>query len=227
MANNKTQKGTVSGRDDKLMARGKFTTGLLVKEALRARHVPREAIAEVEAELARRGRATLAFEIFEDGHIVDYPVGAVAVVGNSLRPLQRSTDSRQAEILSAARERGRISAAGILAGPEMLTAEQMATRLGLSTMSISNKRKSHELLGLVGAKARGHRYPEWQLDENDKPFAALPAIYDRLGGTEWSVYRYLTTRHAELDGMTGIDALRAGRDEEVIDVAESVVRSFT
>lgn len=162
--------------------------------------------------------------------LIDYfPDGSTRVVsaaGLDAAGSDRFPNIQQAEILAAARERGRISAAKILTGPEMLDAEQMASRLGLTTVSVGNKRKRHELLGLVGASTRNCRFPEWQLDENDTPYSALPDIFDRIGGSEWSVYRYLTTRHSELDGMTGIEALRAGRTQEVIDVAESVVRSF-
>lgn len=174
------------------------------------------------AEFHAAGKAVrLLIDYFPDGSTRVVSAASLEATGSDRFP-----NIRQAEILAAARDRGRISAAEILDRPEMLSAEKMATRLGLSTVSVGNKRRSHELLGLVGASSRNCRYPEWQLDENDKPYSALPLIFDRLGGTEWSVYRYLTTTHSELGGMTGIEALRAGLDKEVIEVAESVVRSF-
>ena len=110
----------------------------------------------------------------------------------------------------------------------MLSAAQMAERLGTTEMTVGTMRKRHELLGIVGA-TRGYKYPEWQLDENDKPFKALPQICERLGGSEWTLYRYLTSPHEEFGGgpLTGLDALRQGRDAEAIEIAETTARSFS
>lgn len=65
--------------------------------------------------------------------------------------------------------------------------------LGTSRMTVNTKRQNHQVLGLGGAK-RGFRFPAWQVGEDGKPFAALPRLFERLGGGLWAVYRSLTSR---------------------------------
>ena len=72
----------------------------------------------------------------------------------------------------------------------MLSADDFAALIGTSRVTVNAKRQNHQILGLDGAK-RGYRFPAWQLDENGKPFAALPDLFDRLGDSPWAVYRFL------------------------------------
>jgi hypothetical protein len=133
-------------------------------------------------------------------------------------------DSALGTALDAARERGRARVTEILSGEDMLSAEKFAALIGTSRVTVNAKRQNRQLLGLDGAK-RGFRFPRWQIDEDGKPFAALPALFDRLGGSPWAVYRFLVQHHPELDGLTGREALSRGRAAEAIEVAESVVRA--
>jgi hypothetical protein len=126
--------------------------------------------------------------------------------------------------LAAARERGQMRVADILSGADMLSAEEFADLIGTSRVTVNAKRQSHQVLGLEGAK-RGFRFPKWQIGEDGKPFAALPVLFDRLGGGSWAVYRFLVQHHPELDGLTGREALSGGRMAEALEVAESVVRA--
>lgn len=187
-----------------------------------------------------RNESTYAFEGREN-YQVHYKVdqarrkGAAAVVSYTIFPDGRRSDVEVTEVqaeraeaetaLAAARQRGESRAAEILAGDDMLSADEMAVRLGVSRVSVNGKRKRHALLALQGA-ARGFKYPSWQLDRNDRPFPALAAIADRLGGDEWTLYRFLVQHHNELGGMTGIEALRKRRDVDVLAAAESVARAF-
>lgn len=123
--------------------------------------------------------------------------------------------------LGAARERGRLRVAEILTGDEMLSAEAFAELLGVSRVTVNAKRQRHEVLAVDGAR-RGFRFPAWQVDENGKPFAAIPQLFEKLGDSSWTVYRFLVQRHPELEGATGVDALRRGRTEEVLEAAESL-----
>lgn len=125
--------------------------------------------------------------------------------------------------LEAARARGRILAARVLDQDDMLTADAFAERLGVSRVTVNARRQRRELLGLDGAK-RGFRFPAWQVDEDGKAFEALPRLFDLLGPSPWSVYRFLTQRHNALRGGTAREALRAGRTRQVIDAAESLAR---
>ena len=123
--------------------------------------------------------------------------------------------------LAAARERGRLRVAEILAGDEMLSAEAFAELLGVSRVTVNAKRQRQEVLAVDGAR-RGFRFPAWQVDENGKPFAAIPQLFEKLGDSPWTVYRFLVQRHPELEGATGVDALRQGRTGEVLEAAESL-----
>lgn len=130
--------------------------------------------------------------------------------------------------LDAARERGRLRAAEILSGEDMLSADAFAKRLSVSRATVDAKRLKHQVLALEGAGHGDWRFPVWQLGEDGRPLAALPQIFERLGEGPWTVYRFLVQHHPELDGLTGLDALRRGRVKAVIDVAESLARgAFT
>jgi hypothetical protein len=125
--------------------------------------------------------------------------------------------------LEAARRRGRVRAAEILSGDDMLSAEQFAELIGTSRVTVNAKRQNNQVLGLDGAK-RGFRFPAWQLDRDGKPFAAIPGLFEGLGGGPWAVYRFLVQHHPELDGLTGIEALRRGKTAQVLEAAESVAQ---
>lgn len=140
------------------------------------------------------------------------------------KPAAQSADEDNLDrALDAARERGRLRAAEVLSGEEMLSAEEFAELLGVSRVTVNAKRQKHEILALEGAK-RGFRFPAWQIDENGKPFDVLPKLFELLGDSPWTVYRFLVQRHAELDGASAQDYLRRGRIDQVVETAESVAR---
>lgn len=125
------------------------------------------------------------------------------------QPATAVDDGELERALEAARARGRSKAAEILDGEEMLSADQFATLLGVSRVTVNAKRQKHEVLALDGAK-RGYRFPSWQLDENGKPFTAIPRLFEHLGGSGWTIYRFLVQRHPELDGLSALEALNSG-----------------
>jgi hypothetical protein len=125
--------------------------------------------------------------------------------------------------LAAARERARLRSAQILDQSDMLTAEAFAGRLGVSRMTVNARRQKHELLGLDGAK-RGFRFPAWQVDEDGKAFDVLPKLFDLLGDNPWTVYRFLTQRHAALEGVSAKDALHQRKVMQVLQAAESLAQ---
>ncbi|MFX8972731.1 hypothetical protein ABTN24_19605, partial [Acinetobacter baumannii] len=88
--------------------------------------------------------------------------------------------------MAAARERGRLRVAEILAEPDMLSAEEFAALIGTSRVTVNTKRQNHQVLGFEGAR-RGYRFPRWQITRDGKPFAALPVLFDRLGNSPWAV----------------------------------------
>ena len=123
--------------------------------------------------------------------------------------------------LSAAKRRGAARVADILNGPDMLTADAFAEEIGATRETVHKKRRRHEVLGLEGPK-RGVRFPKWQLNRSGELLVGLPLLFEALGEHPWAVYRFLLQGHPELDGATGLEALKAGRIEEVIGVAGSV-----
>lgn len=136
----------------------------------------------------------------------------------------RAPDVDLEEALAAARERGHLRAADILRGDDMLGAEAFAKLLGTSRVTVNTKRQSGQVLGLGGAK-RGFRFPVWQLDAEGKPYAALAALHERLGGP-WAVYRFLMQPHGELGGLTGREALERRTVNAVLEAADSISRDF-
>lgn len=140
-------------------------------------------------------------------------------------PKTTAKDRELQAALAAARERGRLRAADILSGDEMLSADAFAKMLGTTRVTVNTKRQSGQLLGLDGAK-RGFRFPVWQLDADGKPYAGLAELQERLGGP-WAVYRFLVQHHGELGGLTGRQALERGKIKAVLEAAESVGRDFS
>jgi hypothetical protein len=124
--------------------------------------------------------------------------------------------------LAAARKRGRIRAGELLAGEDMLSADDFARLLGTTRMTVNTKRQAGQVLGLEGAK-RGFRFPAWQVDRDGKPYAELPVLLQRLGAP-WAVYRFLVQRHGALDGLTGREALERGKGLDAIAAAEGIAR---
>jgi hypothetical protein len=152
--------------------------------------------------------------------VVDVPPHGVPEITSEDNPVELD------RALAVARARGKSQVAQILSGEDMLSAEEFAARVGASRVTINGWRQSHKILGLEGAK-RGFRFPQWQLGEDGKPFAVLPALFDKLGGSAWAVYRFLVQHHPELGGLTGTEALRRGQSDKVIETAETVTRAFS
>jgi hypothetical protein len=152
-------------------------------------------------------------------------VGAFEESSAGSRYRSDSVHSELDRAFADARHRGQLRVAEILAGPEMLSADEFAMRLGTTRATVSAWRHKNQVLGLEGA-TRGFRFPDWQVGTDGKPFRALPQLFDRLGGDAWGVYRFLVQRHPELGGMTGKEALRRGRAKEVVEAAESVAQVF-
>ena len=172
----------------------------------------------------------------EEGRQVSFRVDVDPSGGTKVTPVEKAlpesttfvveeseeSSSKLENALAAARDRGRIRAAEILAGEDMLSAEAFAELLGTTRMTINTKRQNGQLLGLDGAK-RGFRFPDWQLNREGKPYPELQVLQERLGGS-WAVFRFLVQPHGELDGLTGREALERGKSNAVLAAAESIGR---
>jgi hypothetical protein len=175
--------------------------GLSVEEA---RHVL-AAVARSVSVMARSG-GTVAFDVKPASRkgARRFRLVAPRSPHDDFEPAEMSPAAAQSA-LKRAYEKGAVAAAAVLAGPDMLSSDQMAARLGISREAVHQKRRRGELLGLEGAK-RGVRFPDWQIGVDGSPLSALPNLHAGLG-SPWAVFRFLTQRHPELDMCTGLMAV--------------------
>lgn len=113
--------------------------------------------------------------------------------------------------LAEARDRGAARAADVLAGPDMLSAEDFARLIGVTREAVRQKLKRREVLGLQGAK-RGVRYPAWQLTDEGRILTGLRELYGFFGDSAWAVFRFLVEPAAALGGRTPRDSFAPRRD---------------
>ena len=177
------------------------------------------------AQAAGRG-VRITIELTPEGEVPISPVEPADSQAGVLSEEKRTYRSELDRALAAARQRGGKRVAEIVAGRDMLSADEMARLLGTTRMTVNTKRRNHQLLGLEGA-TRGYRFPQWQIGADGRPFEALPALFDRLGGSPWTVYRFLVQHHPELGGLTGREALAKGRSAQTVEAAESVMNAFS
>ena len=128
--------------------------------------------------------------------------------------------------LVEARERGVSRAVEILSRPEMLSATDFAKFIGVSREAVRAKHQRSQLLGLKGAK-RGLRFPKWQVTSDGGLLPELPRLFEILGGDSWTIYRFLTQHHPELEGNTALSALLRGKVENVLAAAENTAGAFS
>ncbi len=129
--------------------------------------------------------------------------------------------------LEAAIERGRKTAVAVLTRPEMLRADVLAARIGVSESALESIRVDGLLIALPHPDG-SCRFPDWQIDDHGHPFVVIRKLHELFatsnGLCPWSVYRFLLLRHGQvMNGQTGIAALRAGRSDEVVMAAESML----
>lgn len=149
-------------------------------------------------------------------------VQATIVSGETARePVGESNPSALTQALDAAKARGDHFKQALLGDPDMLSTGEMAERLGMSEEGVRLKRKRHEVLGLELAK-RGIRYPGWQIMEHQQLLPMLPRLFEILGDSPWTIYRFLLQHHAELGGIRALEALQRGRVDGVIAAAENI-----
>ena len=125
--------------------------------------------------------------------------------------------------LAEARARGAARAAEILAGPDMLSADEFARLIGVTREAVRQKAMRREALGLQGAK-RGVRYPAWQVTRDGGLLPELPQLFATLGDSPWAVYRFLTQPSAAFKGAPPLETLRTGVVKPVLEAAEGVSR---
>lgn len=152
----------------------------------------------------------------------DVPALSARVRGLALRRRPPADDELEVA-LREARERGEARAAELLAGPDMLGADDFAKLIGATRETVRKKLKRREILGLQGAK-RGVRYPAWQVTRDGGLLPGLPTLFELLGDSPWAVFRFLTQSSPAFGGDPPKDRLRGGKVAEVLDLAEGQAR---
>jgi hypothetical protein len=160
-------------------------------------------------EVAEREGRVAMLQVAPDG---DSQVVTPAAAAAAASPL--------AAAIARANARGATKVADILKSPDMVTARVFGPLIGISHETVNVRRQKGELLGLEGP-TRGFRYPRWQVTDAGLPLPGLAQVFHVLGDQPWSVYRFLRAEHAELDGRTALDALKAGQVDAVVGAAQN------
>ncbi|CAN7630521.1 DUF2384 domain-containing protein [Phenylobacterium sp. LjRoot219] len=155
--------------------------------------------------------------------IKDVPALAARIGGLAMRRRARTEEDDLDVALREARARGAMRAAKVLAGPEMLGADNFATLIGATRETVRQKLKRGEVLGLQGAK-RGVRYPAWQVTQDGGLLPGLPKLFELFGDSPWAVFRFLSQPAPAFGGESPKDRLRAGKVDQVLDLAEGQAR---
>jgi hypothetical protein len=154
----------------------------------------------------------------ETGQEVDV---TIKVAPNAQATVTAAEPDAFEQALAKARDRGAARIADILKGEDMLPAADFGQLVDLSHQTVNEKRKLGEILGLEGVK-RGVRYPRWQIAEGGKLLPGLAEVHKALGGDPWRVYRFLRASQSEFGGVTALQALKAGRLQEVLAVTANM-----
>ena len=101
-----------------------------------------------------------------------------------------------------------------------LTSEKVSEALNISRQAVDKRRASNQLLALTQGR-RGYSYPAFQF-EKGKTLNGLAAVLARLEAVDpWMRLNFFTEPNERLDGCTPIEALQAGRTEDVVAVASA------
>jgi hypothetical protein len=107
---------------------------------------------------------------------------------------------------------------------ESLSGSWLSSRLGVGTQRLDAMRRGGELLGVRRPGGQDYLYPAWQFGPDGKPRAVVPRLIATArakGVSDERLYEVLTHR-VGLSGTTRLaDALRAGREDDVLAAVRS------
>ena len=122
--------------------------------------------------------------------------------------------------LLAALRRGEARRDEILKAEDLLSAKEMAVRLGVSIGTVRRWRRENRLLGLTG-RGRAYSYPVWQL-VNQQPLPQLNAIGGYFNFDPWAIFRFLVEPLEALGGKSPLSEVRVGRSDLVVEMAAGI-----
>ena len=125
------------------------------------------------------------------------------------------------EVMALIAEMNAAALTVLLAEPCMLSADDFAGRLGLTTQQLRILRRQGRVIAL-GDRKHGLRYPDWQLIEDGSLLDGLSEVLAIFGGRPVAAWNYLTIPLDQLDYQAPWKSLRAGRKDEVLSYARGV-----
>jgi hypothetical protein len=162
-------------------------------------------IARLEPRLDRKTRQQIGHSL-ETVRVYYARVGLLRQRNEQKQPVA-SIPVNNETVLREARQRGEAFKAKVLARPDMLSAEDAASRVNKTRQTINDQRLAGKLLGLNFGSER-FRYPDWQFDDNvyGKP---LESVLIALGDIDpWEKWRFFVTEDGMLEGKSPADVLR-------------------
>jgi hypothetical protein len=102
---------------------------------------------------------------------------------------------------------------------ESLSGSWLSSRLGVGTQRLDAMRRAGELLGVRRPGGQDYLYPAWQFGPDGAPRAIVPrliAASRARGQSDDRLYQVLTSRIGISGSSTLADALRDGREDDVL-----------
>jgi hypothetical protein len=133
--------------------------------------------------------------------------------------MQQVESAKKVDPLAGAKLRGLLARQDLLPAKSVLSADDVAGRIGLTRQAVDKRRRAGHLLA-VQTERRGYCYPDWQL-KGDRVLSGLETVLEALGGHDpWMKLRFFLAKSIRL-GRTPLDALRAGKVDEVVAAARA------
>lgn len=123
--------------------------------------------------------------------------------------------------LASARLRGLVVKQQLLeAEGGCLSSTQVASLLGITRQAVDKRRRSGQLIGLPTGKNR-FAYPAWQFTTGET-LPGLETVLQHLQVRDpWMQTAFMLNGNLRLDGMSPLEALRQGKQEEVGKAAQT------
>ena len=107
---------------------------------------------------------------------------------------------------------------------DALSATWLSSRLGVGSARIELMRRAGELLAVRQPGSQEYLYPGWQFDEHGRPRSVVRALVAAAGDAGLSrdqLLELLQRRSGLVGGGTLLDALLAGREDQVVEAVRS------
>jgi hypothetical protein len=101
-----------------------------------------------------------------------------------------------------------------------MNADQVGKLLNLTRQAVDKRRKARKLVAIEFGK-RGYLYPGFQFDE--PVIDLVEQILDRIDSRieDWSLLAFFLNGNAYLNGASPVEAMRQGKEEEVLRAAQA------